>query len=178
MIQEVPTGEWGAFLERFGREHRAWLATIHVVDARGTVARSAPIALKSAAASADTATLEFLGDARSVCVHRPSNLRIQLTNIGVDQALEFDVPDGQFIRLAFRSTALPEQLDGLAPERWPAVLLSPHATGRGAGHGNPSRVLDREDIHPIHGLSDHPVGKRLCRKIQLRQGSVDTCPIA
>ena len=35
VIREVPTGEWGPFLERFGREHRAWLATVHVVDARG-----------------------------------------------------------------------------------------------------------------------------------------------
>jgi hypothetical protein len=42
-------------------------------------------------------------------------LRIQQTDVCVDQALEFDVPDGQFIRPAFRATALPEQLDGLAP---------------------------------------------------------------
>ncbi len=42
-------------------------------------------------------------------------MRIQQTDIGLVQALEIDGPDGQFIRLAFRATAMPEQLDGLAP---------------------------------------------------------------
>ena len=34
MIREAPTREWGSFLEHCGREHRAWLATVHVLDAR------------------------------------------------------------------------------------------------------------------------------------------------
>ena len=83
MIREVPAREWGPFLERFGREHRAWLATVHVVDARGTVTRSAHIPLKSAAASADAVTLEFLGEAHSLSAHSPCALRIQQTDIGV-----------------------------------------------------------------------------------------------
>jgi hypothetical protein len=60
MIREVPACEWGSFLEHVGREHRAWLATVHVVDARGTVTRSAPIALQSVAASASAVKPEFL----------------------------------------------------------------------------------------------------------------------
>jgi hypothetical protein len=111
----MPVGEWGPFLERFGREHRAWLATVHVVDAPGTVTRAAQIPLKSAAASADAVTLEFLCEARSLCAPGPRALRIQLTDIGLIQALEIDGAEGRFIRLAFRATALPEQLDGLAP---------------------------------------------------------------
>ncbi len=120
MIRDVPVGEWGSFLERFGREHRAWLATVHVVDARGTATRSARIPLKSAAASADAVMLEFIGEAHSFSAHHPCNLRIQQTDSGIVQALEIDGPDGQFIRLAFRATALPEQLDGLAPGELPA----------------------------------------------------------
>ena len=115
MIREVPAGEWRRFLERFSREHRAWLATVHVVDARGTVTRCAQIPLKSAAASADAVTLEFLHEAHSLCARNPSALRIQRTDIGLAQALEIDGSDGQLIRLAFRATAMPEQLDGLAP---------------------------------------------------------------
>jgi len=42
-------------------------------------------------------------------------MRIQETDIGLAQALEIDGLDDQFIRLAFRATAMPEQLDGLAP---------------------------------------------------------------
>jgi hypothetical protein len=126
MIRDVPAGEWGSFLEEFGLGHRAWLATVHVVDARGTVTRSAQIPLKSSAASADAVTLEFIGEAHSFSAHAPCALRIQETDIGAVQALEIDGPDGQFIRLAFRATATPEQLDGLAPgeltaDRIPAV---------------------------------------------------------
>ena len=124
MIREVPTGEWGPFLEQFGREHRAWLATVHVVDAQETVTRSTQIPLKSAAASADTVTLEFLCEPRSLCVPSPGAVRIQETDIGLVQALEIDGSEGQFIRLAFRATALPEQLDGLAPGELTADRIS------------------------------------------------------
>ena len=34
VIRELPAREWGPFLERFGREHRGWLATVHVVDSQ------------------------------------------------------------------------------------------------------------------------------------------------
>jgi hypothetical protein len=34
---------------------------------------------------------------------------------GAECALEVDTAEGAFIRLAFRATALPEQLDGIAP---------------------------------------------------------------
>ena len=114
-MREVSAGEWGPFLERFGREHRAWLATVHVVDAGSTVHRSAVVPMKSASASADVVKLEFLGDTQPVCLHRPCALRIQQTDIGRVHALEIETAHGQFIRLAFRATPLPEQLDGLAP---------------------------------------------------------------
>jgi hypothetical protein len=116
VIQEVPAGEWCPFLEGFGRAHRAWLATIHVVDTGGAVTRWTQVGLKSAAYVVDAVLFEFLDEGHSVCVHRPSALRIQQTDIGAVQALEIDTLDGQFIRLAFRATALPEQLDGLAPD--------------------------------------------------------------
>jgi len=115
VIQEVPAGEWCPFLEGFGRAHRAWLATIHVVDTGGAVTRWTQVRLKSATHVVDTALFEFLDEGPSLCARRPCVLRIQQTDIGSVQALEIDTLDGQFIRLAFRSTALPEQLDGLAP---------------------------------------------------------------
>jgi hypothetical protein len=114
MIREVPTREWGSFLEHFGREHRAWLATVHVVDAQGTVTRSAPIALNSVTASTDAVKLEFLNEEPSVCVNSPRTLRIQEADLGLVQALEIETSHGQFMRLAFRATARPEELDGLA----------------------------------------------------------------
>lgn len=115
MIHEVPAGEWCPFLEGFSRAHRAWLATIHVVDTGGAVARRTPVRLKAATYVADAARFEFLDEGQALCAHRPSALRVQQTNIGAVQALEIDTLDGQFIRCAFRAAALPEQLDGLAP---------------------------------------------------------------
>jgi hypothetical protein len=115
VIREVPAAEWCPFLERFSREHRVWLATIHVVDSGGALTRWTQVRLKSATHVVDAALFEFLDEGPSLCARRPCALRIQQTDIGAVQALEIDTLDGQFIRLAFRATALPEQLDGLAP---------------------------------------------------------------
>lgn len=100
--------------------------------------RSAPIPLRSAAASADAVKLEFLGEPRSVCVHSPSALRIHLTDLGVVRALEIDGSDGQFIRLAFRATAMPEQLDGLAPGELIADPIPAGCTATAAPAPHPS----------------------------------------
>ncbi len=115
MMQEVPVGESCPFLEGFSRAHRAWLATMHVVDTGGALARRTQVGLKSATYVVDTALFEFLDEGQSFRARCPCALRVQQTDIGAVQALEIDTLDGQFIRLAFRATALPEQLDGLAP---------------------------------------------------------------
>ena len=60
-------------------------------------------------------TLEFLCEPQSPAYTVPAPCASRRQISGVVQALEIDAPDGQFIRLAFRATALPEQLDGLAP---------------------------------------------------------------
>jgi hypothetical protein len=122
LIQEVPAGEWCPFLEGFSRAHRAWLATIHVVDTGGAMTRWAQVRLKSATHAVDAALFEFLDEGQSLRIRRPCVLRIQQTAIGAVQALEIETLDGQFIRLAFRSTVLPEQLDGLAPGESPGEL--------------------------------------------------------
>ena len=115
VIQEVPAGEWRPFLEGFSRAHRAWLVTIHVVDRGGALTRWTQVRLKSATHVVDAALFEFLDEGQLFCARRPCALRIQQTEIGLVRALEIETLEGQFIRLAFRATALPEQLDGLAP---------------------------------------------------------------
>jgi hypothetical protein len=115
VIHEIPAGEWFPFLEGFSRTHRAWLATIHVVDTGGAVTRWTQVGLKSATYVVDAVRFEFMDEGHSLSARRPCALRIQQTDIGAVQAIEADTLDGQLIRLAFRATALPEQLDGLAP---------------------------------------------------------------
>ena len=71
MIQEVPAGEWCPFLEGFSRAHRAWLATMHVVDGGGTLTRRTRAGLKSATHVVDAALFEFLDEGQSFCARRP-----------------------------------------------------------------------------------------------------------
>jgi hypothetical protein len=115
MIRALPAGEWRAFLEAFGRAHFAWLATIHIVDPHGAVTRSPLLPLMSASSSRDAIRLEVVDGRYSITAHRPCALCVQQSVSGAIEALEINTAEGQFIRLAFRATALPEQLDGLAP---------------------------------------------------------------
>jgi hypothetical protein len=117
MTREVPAGEWQSFLEGFGREHRAWLATVHVVDDQGARARWARVPLKSATAVGEAVRLEFFDKTSPLCVRQPCALRTQKTAAGLVQALEIDASDGRFIRLAFRATAFQSSSTGLRRAR-------------------------------------------------------------
>jgi hypothetical protein len=116
-IQDVPRCEWGSFLEGFSREHRAWIGTIHGLVAGAPVTHIPSVALKSATLENGAAGLilriTFVNGV-SLCSVRPCVVRVQ-TDEGAQRALEVETADGGFIRLAFRATALPEQLDGIAP---------------------------------------------------------------
>ena len=114
-VRELPASEWRDFLEAFGRAHFAWLATIHVVDPHGAVTRSPLLPLMSASSSREVIRLDVVDASYSIRAHRPCALRIQQSLTGAIEALEINTAEGHFIRLAFRATALPEQLDGLAP---------------------------------------------------------------
>jgi hypothetical protein len=91
VIQEVPVGEWCPVLEGFGREHRAWLGTVHVVDTLGAVTRWTQVRLKSATYVGDAVLFEFLAGRESLCARCPCALRIQLADIGAVQALEIEL---------------------------------------------------------------------------------------
>jgi hypothetical protein len=103
--------------------------------------------MKSASASADVVKLEFLGDSQPLCVHRPCALRIQQTDLGRVHALEIETANGQFLRLAFRATPLPELLDGLAPGELSADASLSACSGDAARSRNGS---------------DHRVGRPQC----------------
>ena len=117
-VSSIPAVEWPAFLVRFGRRHRAWLTTVHGVERETPVTRATLVPLESIA-------LERRGDdylvrvtfakGLSLCAPRPRAVRVQHTHDGAEWALEVDTADSGFIRLAFRATTLPDQLDGLVP---------------------------------------------------------------
>jgi hypothetical protein len=131
--QEVPSAEWGSFLEQFGRAHRAWLATMHWVSGHGNVTSAGPVALESISLddrpSGGTVRLCFL-DRPALRVQRPRAVRIEQSDRGAERALEIETAAHGVLRLAFRATALPEELDGLAPgEAWTEHSLATAESG-------------------------------------------------
>jgi hypothetical protein len=56
----------------------------------------------------------------SLCAPRLCGVRIQEADDGAEWALEADTVDGTFLRMAFRATALPDELDAIAPGEAPA----------------------------------------------------------
>lgn len=117
-IHDLPASEWPSFLERFSREHRAWLATVHGLE-QGTpvrLVRSVAIRVVTLEGGDPDRLLRVtFADGISLCAPRPCAMRVQQTRDGADRALEVDTVDGAFVRIAFRAIASPEQLDGLAP---------------------------------------------------------------
>jgi len=57
----------------------------------------------------------MFGQGLSLCAPRARAVRVQHTDDGAEWALEIDTADGAFIRVAFRATTQPDQLDGLVP---------------------------------------------------------------
>src|SRR5574339_882640 len=118
-IVAVPAVEWCVFLERFTRRHHGWLGTIHGVSRDVPLTRVPSEPLESVAlerCDSDSLVRITLVNGVSLCAPQPRGLRVQQTLEGAEVALEIDTASGALIRLAFRATALPEQLDGLAPK--------------------------------------------------------------
>jgi hypothetical protein len=116
-VRDVPCSEWRSFLDGFSREHCAWIGTLHGLVAGAPVTQIPSVALKSvtleSGASGPNLRITFVNGI-TLCAVRPCVIRVQ-TDDGAERGLEVETADGGFIRLAFRATALPEQLDGLAP---------------------------------------------------------------
>jgi hypothetical protein len=112
-LREIPAREWPGFLERLGREHRAWLAT---VDCNGRVeVREQPLEAISAEGGIDTRGIDIRIGARAIHVDEPQAMRAQETPEGATQALEIDDAAGRRLTLRFRIAVAPGALDGVAP---------------------------------------------------------------
>jgi hypothetical protein len=107
-MRDIPAGEWPTFLEKLGREHRAWLAT---VDRGGVVeAREQPLKSICVRQGIDIQ----IGD-RAIHVDEPRTVRVDETPKGAAQTLQIDDAGGRRLTLRFRVAAAPGALDGLAP---------------------------------------------------------------
>jgi pimeloyl-ACP methyl ester carboxylesterase len=123
-LREIPPAEWEAFLEKFSREHRAWLASIEQAGAAaglGVQMSDRPLR----AVTADTAAGGIAGieirlqdqppAEMAVRVEAPSRLRVDETPEGSTRMLEIEDGRGQRTRIRFRVAVAPGLLDGVAP---------------------------------------------------------------
>jgi hypothetical protein len=107
-VREIPTREWRVFLDRLGREHYAWLAT---VDRNGRVeARDQPLESISVAEGIDIRI-----GSRAIHVDEPQAVRVEETAEGATQAVQIDDATGRRVTLRFRVAVAPGALDGRAP---------------------------------------------------------------
>ncbi|HEX6266071.1 MAG TPA: DUF5335 family protein [Burkholderiales bacterium] len=107
-MREIPAPEWPAFLDRLGREHRAWLASVE----RSGVLEVRELPLESISAGEG---IDIHIGRKAIHVHEPRRLRVDETAEGAVQALQIEDGAGRHTTLRFRIAVAPGALDGLAP---------------------------------------------------------------
>lgn len=125
-VCDVPRSRWADVLGQFSRSHRGWLA-------RAVTVRPGPelmshtdwyplesVTLTWNGGRATAVRVAFQGGP-DVCVGGPRAVAVDRTLDGAERALEIDAAGGVFVRIVFRATALPEEVDGMAP----AELIEP-----------------------------------------------------
>jgi hypothetical protein len=125
-VHDVPRRRWVEVLQEFTRGHRGWLASVVTVGpGPELVSRTESRPLESIAVAQTcgrpTAVCVRFRGAPTVVVKAPRTLAVDRRGDGADRALEIDAANATFVRIAFRATALPEELDGIAP----AELVGP-----------------------------------------------------
>jgi hypothetical protein len=123
-LTDVPRQEWASTLESFGREHRAWLATVEHVANDGTRDLSIPErALAGVFAERQPGGMavrielapDSSPDPSSLRIPDPIAVRLDRDLNGPSSALEIDDGHGGRTRVRFRVHPPLDMLDGLAP---------------------------------------------------------------
>jgi hypothetical protein len=122
--REIPRSEWPDFLDSFSRQHRGWLITIEVLDARvgaQVQVREQPLAGVTAEMRGGDASVSVLiGRAADVhlthTIRDPAHIRLKETEAGAREALQIESEDGAMTLLRFRSVIPAELVDGVALE--------------------------------------------------------------
>lgn len=123
---DIPPGEWSEFFSEFNRLHHGWLVTVGVVDTDllaqaprvrpHVVSELEPLEeIRASAGGEDVAIVTGRERGRIAhYVHHPLRLLLDRSDQGADESLRIDDDAGRSTLVHFRSSALPETLDGLA----------------------------------------------------------------
>ena len=124
--REIPRDEWVAFFDSFSRQHDGWLITVELLGADA----GAQVESREQPLAGITADLRDGGeDVISILVGRrsedhvahiiraASHVSLKETDEGAHEALHIESKNGATTLLRFRSTVLPETLDGIIMDR-------------------------------------------------------------
>lgn len=119
--QEIPDYEWARFFDEFSRRHEGWLVTVEMLSpVNGDQVLVGDLPLEGISVYPNeigedqiTIIAGTRPDARlSHTIEGPNRVWLKQTDEGADEALEIESTDGAVI-VSFRSTALPEMVDGV-----------------------------------------------------------------
>ena len=119
-VHDVPRRRWADVLEEFSRGHRGWLASVVTVGPGPELVSHTELRPLESVTVAQTGghptavRVRFQGGPTAL-IKAPRTLGVDRRDDGAERALEIDAADATFVRIAFRATALPEELDGIAP---------------------------------------------------------------
>ena len=117
---EIPRPAWTSTLDNFSEIHEGWLVSLDVlgpaIGAQPEVS-NLPLLGVTAERGADAAITISAGRSPSEhvthTIHAPSRVYLERREDGADVALEIESADGTRSILRFRTTALPETVDGI-----------------------------------------------------------------
>ena len=123
--REIKREEWPDFFDGFSRRHEGWLVTIEILDNElGDQIEVENQALKGIVAERrrDPKVIEIFTsntskESSTHIIDKPITVWVEETGEGAEAAVEIESEDHGKTLLRFRSAALPETVDGVAPER-------------------------------------------------------------
>lgn len=123
--QEIPRDEWNTFFDVFSRQHEGWLATLEVFgpdigaqeEAHELPLEGISIASGNNGTHAIAIDLGKTPDHITHTITEPEHVWLEQTSGGANAALEIESKDETKTLLRFRSTLLPEMVDGVVGDR-------------------------------------------------------------
>jgi hypothetical protein len=121
--KEIKREEWSDFFDGFTRRHEGWLVTIEILDPKlgdQIEVENQPLKGIVAERKRDPKVIEiFTGnsaeESSTHIIDKPATVWIEETGEGAEAALQIESEDHGKTLLRFRSAALPETVDGVAP---------------------------------------------------------------
>ncbi len=124
-MQEVPRQEWVKFLDGFSGRYEGWLVNVEVIasgaaapagmraEAENLPLRGISADLKDREDSVSIILGKTPGQHITHTVRGVSHIRRRTNAQGADEALQIESADGSISRIRFRTSVLPETVDGI-----------------------------------------------------------------